>query len=272
MAELRFLGLSQDGTQLLLADSRGRKHSVLVDSRLMAAMRLDGHPTGQREIALNTTFSPRHIQSRLRSGATVADLADEFGVSVDKVERFAGPPLADRAFTADQARRTIISSHLGDRPLDVVVARAVEETGLEPDEIRWDSWLREDGMWQILCSYPSGALDQVATWVFDTRESTVQADDDTARALLAGPTGPVASVDVAPVDAAVVDVAPQTASTRAPSTSQKAGKDHDLAPTVEQVDIQPEPARQSKRGKRASVPTWDEILFGSQEQDADPAT
>lgn len=261
MAELRFLGLSQDGTQLLLADSRGRKHSVVVDSRLMAAMRLDGHPTGQREIALNTTFSPRQIQLRLRSGATVADLADEFGVPVDKVERFAGPPLADRAFTADLARRTVISSHLGDRPLDVVVARAAETVGVESPEIRWDSWLREDGLWQILCSYPSGPLDQVATWVFDTRESTVQADDDTARALLIGPTDQVAAVASITVEPGSTGPAPASANSE---------EDVDSDPTAEDSQGQPEPVRQPKRGKRASVPTWDEILFGSQEQDADP--
>ncbi len=262
MAELRFLGLSQDGSQLLLADSRGRKHSVFVDSRLMAAMRLDGQPTGQREIALNTTFSPRQIQARLRSGATVADLAEEYGVPVDKIERFSGPPLADRAFTSDQARRTVIASHLGERPLDVVVASAVEASGLEPEEIRWDAWLREDGLWQVLSSFPSGNLDQVATWIFDPRESLVRADDDTARALLDGPNG-------GPNGRREVE--------KTPSASRKAkavATEHDQAsekivepsPSTQQQgepDAQPETTRPAKRGRRASVPTWDEILFGS---------
>jgi hypothetical protein len=262
MAELRFLGLSQDGSQLLLADSRGRKHSVSVDSRLMAAMRLDGQPTGQREIALNTTFSPRQIQARLRTGATVGDLAEEYGVPVDKIERFSGPPLADRAFTSDQARRTVISSHLGDRPLDVVVASAVEASGLEPEEIRWDAWLREDGQWQVLSSYPSGNLDQVATWIFDPRESIVRADDDTARALLVGPDGRrgVEETPSAPREPKAVATAPDQVSEETPDPARSAGPEGGL-------DAQSETTRPAKRGRRASVPTWDEILFGSNAED-----
>lgn len=257
MAELRFLGLSQDGSQLLLADSRGRKHSVMVESRLLAAMRLDGHPTGQREIALNTTFSPRQVQARLRSGATIADVAEEYGVPEDKVERFAGPPLADRAFTADQARQTVISSYLGERPLSVVVSSTVEAAGVDPIEIRWDSWLREDGLWQVLSSYPLGNLDQVATWVFDPRESSVRADDDTARALISGPnasTAPAISV----VSSAESDSTPGDSSTTEASAGDTPAEAHTSTP------------RGAKRGKRASVPTWDEILFGSQSNDAEP--
>lgn len=267
---------------------------MTVDSRLLAAMRLEGNPTGQREIALDTTFSPRQIQARLRSGATVSDLADEFGVPIEKVERFSGPPLADRAFTADQARRAVIASHLGERPLDTVVATAVEASGVEPDTIRWDAWLREDGLWQVLSSYPSGTLDQVATWVFDPRETTVRADDDTARLLLAGPdqrqpsakasrrVSPAATdADPAsapgtqpqidsvrdfadgPADASVVAAIPD----KVPSTDST----NAVEPAVES-DEPPAPSRQAKRGRRASVPTWDEILFGSSEHDADPAT
>ncbi len=262
MAELRFLGLSQDGSQLLLADSRGRKHSVFVDSRLMAAMRLDGQPTGQREIALNTTFSPRQIQARLRTGATVGDLAEEYGVPVEKIERFAGPPLADRAYTCDQARRTVISSHLGERPLDVVVASAVEASGLEPEEIRWDAWLREDGLWQVLSSYPSGNLDQVATWIFDPRESLVRADDDTARALLDGPNGGR--------EAEKVPSTPRR--TKAEKTEDDQASEEPPGPSHAtrqqgEPDAQPETTRPTKRGRRASVPTWDEILFGSNAQE-----
>lgn len=258
MAELRFLGLSQDGTQLLLADSRGRKHTVGVDARLMAAMRLDGPPTGQREIALNSTFSPREIQARLRSGATVADLADEYGVDVVRIERFAGPPMADRAYASDQARATVVNSSAGDRPLETVVTLAIELDS--PDQIQWDAWLREDGRWQILTSYPVGALDQVATWIFDPQERTVIPDDDTSRELLGGSkaSGPVS----------LVSNKKATTSTAAKTSATKPS-----APDPEPAE-QPDdstPARTAKRGRRASVPTWDEILFGTQSagQDSD---
>lgn len=258
MAELRFLGLSQDGTQLLLADSRGRKHTVGVDARLMAAMRLDGPPTGQREIALNSTFSPREIQARLRSGATVADLADEYGVDVVRIERFAGPPMADRAYASDQARATVVNSSVGDRPLETVVTIAIEPES--PDQIQWDAWLREDGRWQILTSYPVGALDQVATWIFDPQERTVLPDDDMSRELLGG----------SPASAPVSLVGREKPTSSTPAQVPEPEADSSEADATE-VREDSAPARAAKRGRRASVPTWDEILFGSQSagQDSD---
>ena len=253
MAELRFLGLSPDGSHLLLADSRGRKHTVGVDARLMAAMRLDGSPTGQREIALNSSFSPREVQARLRAGATVADLADEYGVDTARVERFAGPPMADRAYATDQARATVVASSVGERNLETVVNIAVEPDS--PDDIQWDAWLREDGRWQILTSYPLGALDQVATWIFDPHDRTVSADDDTAREILDGHHRPT-SIGLVETVTPVVETPIQL-----PADSEAASIEEDPAEVSR--------SRSTKRGRRASVPTWDEILFGSQSTDND---
>lgn len=246
MSELRFLGLSPDGSALLLADSRGRKHTVGVDARLMAAMRLDGPMTGQREITLNSSFSPREIQARLRSGATVSDLADEYGVDIARVDRFAGPPMADRAYASDQARATVVSSFVGDRNLEAVVNISIQPD--TPDDVRWDAWLREDGRWQILVSYPLGALDQVATWIFDPHERIVIADDDTARGILQGPQTP-ASISLVETDV--------------PTTTARVDALEADAHAAEEAPVAA-PARSSKRGRRASVPTWDEILFGSE--------
>ena len=44
---------------------------------------------------MDSALSPREIQARIRSGARVTDVADEAGVSVEDVEPFAVPVLAE---------------------------------------------------------------------------------------------------------------------------------------------------------------------------------
>ncbi len=44
---------------------------------------------------MDSALSPREIQSRIRSGATVEEVAVEAGVGVDQVEPFAVPVLAE---------------------------------------------------------------------------------------------------------------------------------------------------------------------------------
>ncbi len=294
MPELTFVGLSEDSSAILLADSRGRKYTVPLEARLRAALRADGSSTGQMEIALNT-LTPREIQARLRAGATVVELADETGVDESRIERYAGPPLAEREHHASLARETAIDSHLGERSLGVLVAAAAESEDVPVDLIRWDAWLREDGCWQVLSAYPSGKADRVATWTFDARAYRVWADDREAEGIVAGGRGATHRLS-AVRDAGAEESSPeQPATTHKPKTSAKATTpaaesapastderdapetphDQNLPPqqdaspdTQETESESPNPdtdqadERPSRKGRRASVPSWDEILFG----------
>jgi hypothetical protein len=291
--ELTFLGLSEDSSAILLADSRGRKYTVPLEARLRAALRADGSSTGQLEIALNT-LTPREIQARLRAGATVVELADETGVDEGRIERYAGPPLAEREHHASLARETTIDSHLGERTLGVLVAAAAESEDVPVDLIRWDAWLREDGCWQVLSAYPSGKADRVATWTFDARAYRIWADDREAEGIVAGGRGATHRLSAVRDAGAEESTSEQPATTQKPKTSTKATRaaesvsaetvDEDTpatppehnpptqqdapsaadeaksqSPTSDSDQADDRPAR---KGRRASVPSWDEILFG----------
>ncbi len=296
MPELTFLGLSEDATAILLADSRGRKYTVPLEARLRAALRVDVSSAGQMEIALNT-LTPRDIQARLRAGATVAELADEAGVDEVRIERYAGPPLAEREHQASLARDTAIDSHLGERTLGVVVAAAAEADGVPVDMVRWDAWLREDGSWQVLSAYPVGKVDRVATWTFDARAHRIWADDREAEGIVAGGHGSTHRLSAVPDDQTPALPAPAKRTRKksaAPRTSARGAAAPESEPAVEapddvvpatEVDTAAQgttetpaeaPAehvsddsgsgdnedRPARKGRRASVPSWDEILFG----------
>ncbi len=162
----------------------------------------------------------------------------------------------------------------------------------------WDSYRAEDGRWIVTAFHDGGS---VGTWVYEVVGRSVHPADASARALMGGGPTKVASdpdVDsqaghrgkesqepVAPQDE---EAAPSTESsprprlvsiTSDPTADQSqvdagvddANLDSESTETTEasQTALIPEPAapKRTKRAKskkgRASVPSWDEILFGA---------
>src|SRR3954454_22166566 len=103
MRRARLVGLSPDGRSLIIATEGGEQLALPADERLRAAVHGDRPRLGQLEIEMESALSPRDIQSRIRSGASLEEVAREAGVPIDRVERFATPVLAERDYIAGQA-------------------------------------------------------------------------------------------------------------------------------------------------------------------------
>jgi len=275
--ELTFLGLSEDGSSLVVADSAGSQYTVKVDGRLSATL---GHPVrpGQMEIALQP-LSPKDIQARIRAGATAAEIAADTGEDIDRIRRFEGPPLADREFASEQARKCVVRSDASEFTLEGLVGARLNERGVTIESAQWDSWRREDGRWTVLVAFPAGPAERVATWVYDPESRHVTPEDDEAARML---------------DPTLVS----NSSLRLVAEESVTLLEKDIVEVVEVIDVvevaeevvveerlaevtsikgatkpQPEPAakpaasRARSKSKRASVPSWDEILFGGGKDD-----
>jgi hypothetical protein len=187
MRELSFVGLSDDGSSLVLSSTDGTRYSVPCDERLEAAVRRDRSRLGQLEIALDGT-SPKDIQQRIRHGQTPEDIAASSGLAIERVLRFAGPVLAERAHLADQARATELRGGAHVRTLDHAVTTELAAGGVDVELLEWDAWRREDGRWSLLVSWDP--VDEVATgataalWIYDPLGRTLVPDDPAAAWLL----------------------------------------------------------------------------------------
>lgn len=106
MPELRVVAVSNDGTRLVLKAADSTEYTLPIDERLRAAVRGDRPRLGQIEIEVESHLRPRDIQARIRAGATAEEVAQMAGIPVDRVRRFEGPVLAERAFMAERARKT----------------------------------------------------------------------------------------------------------------------------------------------------------------------
>ncbi|MFJ1748536.1 septation protein SepH [Streptomyces sp. NPDC088116] len=186
MPELRVVAVSNDGTRLVLKAADSTEYTLPIDERLRAAVRNDRARLGQIEIEVESHLRPRDIQARIRAGASAEEVAQHAGIPVDRVRRFEGPVLAERAFMAERARKTAVrrpGENTGPQ-LGEAVQERLTLRGAEKDTVQWDSWRRDDGTWEVLLVYCVAGEPHAASWTYDPPRRLVQAVDDEARALI----------------------------------------------------------------------------------------
>ena len=187
MPELRVVAVSNDGTRLVLKAADSTEYTLPIDERLRAAVRGDRPRLGQIEIEVESHLRPRDIQARIRAGATAEEVAQMAGIPVDRVRRFEGPVLAERAFMAERARKTPVRRP-GENAAGPQLGEAVQERlllrGAEKDTVQWDSWRRDDGTWEVLLVYRVAGEPHSASWTYDPPRRLVQAVDEEARSLI----------------------------------------------------------------------------------------
>ncbi|MFE9254153.1 septation protein SepH [Streptomyces sp. NPDC006879] len=186
MPELRVVAVSNDGTRLVLKAADSTEYTLPIDERLRAAVRNDRARLGQIEIEVESHLRPRDIQARIRAGASAEEVAQLAGIPVDRVRRFEGPVLAERAFMAERARKTPVrrpGENTGPQLGEAVQERLLMR-GADKDSVQWDSWRRDDGTWEVLLVYRVAAEPHAASWTYDPPRRLVQAVDDEARSLI----------------------------------------------------------------------------------------
>lgn len=186
MPELRVVAVSNDGTRLVLKAADSTEYTLPIDERLRAAVRGDRPRLGQIEIEVESHLRPRDIQARIRAGASAEEVAQLAGIPVDRVRRFEGPVLAERAFMAERARKTPVrrpGENAGPQ-LGEAVQERLTLRGADKDTVQWDSWRRDDGTWEVLLVYVVAGEPHSASWTYDPPRRLVQAVDDEARSLI----------------------------------------------------------------------------------------
>jgi hypothetical protein len=185
MQELRLVAVSEDGSYaVLVAPGSGGRFSLRIDDRLRVVARGQFSRLAQYEIEVESPLRPKEIQDRIRAGETADEIADAAGVPIERVRRFEGPVLAERAYRAQEAQRATLRQP-GDsgpgRSLGDLVSEGLRASGVDPADAEWDSRKRPDGGWQVQLSFNLGSHPHLAEWIYDPHRRHAAGDGDAHR-------------------------------------------------------------------------------------------
>ncbi len=288
MRALRVIGLAADGRSVVCEDNEHKEQfAVPADDRLRAAARGDLPRLGQLEIERESQLRPKDIQARIRSGATVEEVAAVAGVPASRVERFAYPVLLERSRAAEVAQGGHPLRHDGPavQTLTEIVGEALAHRGQALTDGTWDAWRGEDSRWVVQLRWKTGRSDNKAHWRFQpgAHGGTITALDDPAADLIdPDPTRPLRTV------AAVATLAePESEAEQPEPVAETVQPPAEPAPAVERAPVAekivasgeqaPAPAaaaakksgnKPQRGGKRghAPVPSWEDVLLGVRSQ------
>lgn len=171
-------------------------------------------------------LTPREIQLRIRSGASVAEVAEDTGMEIERIEAFAGPVLAERehvaqsALTATVRRRGEAGTH---RRLGDLIGQRLRSRGIDADAIDWDAWRQPDLKWRLLGRLALDVESRSAEFIFDTKARICVAHNTDARWMIGEE-----SADALTGEENTVDFTDEMALVRAISTSDSAAPGDDV--------------------------------------------
>jgi hypothetical protein len=254
VTELRLTGKSSDGTFLNLRDGQEGEYTLRISDTLRATVnqpRLAAVRTNEAE-----TISVKEIQARLRSGEPIETLAREADCTIDKIERFAGPILQERAYIIGLAQDVVIRKESGREPVTFleVVTTHLAPRQVDMDAVKWHTWRIEDGSWILRVNYPNRDGVSHADWNFDFHRRSLTPLNDGAR-WIDGEENPAQR---SPSHGLVYGNHP---SARAGEPRLLEGRDGPRLVAIRETSAA-ESAKDVVAG-RAKVPSWDEIMFGA---------
>jgi len=289
MEQVTMIGVTPDGEALLLQRPGGAKLRLPLDERVRAAVR--GDRGRQLEMHLEGAVTPREIQARIRAGQSIDEVVDALGESRERVQRFAEPVLGERVYIAEQARASALRGAAEAGSLGEIVAERLSAAGGKA--VDWDAWKGEDGGWVLVLVYSVDGRERTATFGYDAASRSVSPLDDDARRVSTLGSSPV--VDLATrresdkaSDKATHEPAEQPAAEPVPAPDEPVEpvlatvtpvRPEAVVPLPAEEAVEPAPAPEpepeaappkrpaAKGRKRASVPSWDEIVFGSKRED-----
>ncbi len=205
MRELHVVALSSDGKHLVVTPNKGSlkgAYLLPVNARLRKALNGELNkpkkPAPEPEPAAEpapeppppkaeSKLSPREIQARLRAGQAPERVARAAGVPVDRVTRFYGPVLSERAQVLAAAQEaTVTRARLGasKAPLGPAVAANLTAKGLPaPAQEDWTAFRKPDGTWVVAVTVTSRGKARQAEYAWQPAAKTLTPLDPYAAAL-----------------------------------------------------------------------------------------
>jgi hypothetical protein len=254
MSDLRLVGVS-NGFLDLVADD-GTKHRLVIDAALESAAR------SRSDSALRGNLSPRDIQAQIRAGLTVAEVAAATGETVEAIDKYAAPIVAELEHVISMAkavRLTFAAERFSDAvqvSFGNVMQERIELAGGR--DFAWRAKRNSSSDFEVSIEYELAGKRLVASWSFDPKRIFLSPQNEAAIQLSNG--APLTSNEPAklrPVAEVITLQAKPEAKTEAKPASQH--------PAERSADPESKPALKA-------VPDLDESAATADEASVDEIT
>jgi hypothetical protein len=263
MSDLRLVGVS-NGFLDLVADD-GTKHRLVIDAALESAAR------SRSDSALRGNLSPREIQAQIRAGLTVAEVAAATGETVEAIDKYAAPIVAELEHVISMAkavRLTFAAERFSDAvqvAFGNVMQERIELAGGR--DFAWRAKRNSSSDFEVSIEYELAGKRLVASWSFDPKRIFLSPQNEAAIQLSNG--APLTSNEPAklrPVAEVITLQAKPEAKTEAKPEAKAEAKPASQHPAERSAEPESKPALKAvpdldESSASADVDFVDEIAF-----------
>ena len=272
-AELQLVGRTGDGSAIELTDNSGAKFSLPITENLKTAL-TQPRLVSVAPIDERPSFGVKEIQARLRAGESMGSISRTTDWSVEKIEKFSGPILQERAYVIETARKSYLRREASSPTLDEAASIQLSSHGVDMEAVEWNTHRNVDGTWNIVVQYPNIDGTAEANWNFELGNRILTAKDDSAR-WIAGDAKESRPRTATHGFINSVDPTPFAPTTPPPPAPRLVAVREEIAVTeiveedeeyfAEELDIEvvdeSDPVSDGVV-KRPKLPSWDDIMFG----------
>ena len=252
-----------DGATLVVSDDEGNEFRVPVDETSLRRLRHRSAPEDGPRV------SPKDIQAHLRAGLSNEEISALTGATLDLIQRFETPVLAEREFIITSAlsvpTQTTVETETGNLSTAFGTVITQRLHGLNATAERWATWKEESGSWVIKLEFTANGIEHDARWSFEPRKRTltpVNSDASTLSQKGDLSTGLIPKLRAVGVDSAdtivvepiqsiepvaTVSAVTEKVTLEAPAAEQT--REH--SPTADLLE-----ALRKRRNERESTPAW----------------
>jgi len=256
--DLRLIGKSEDGAYLDLEDQDGNSYSLRISDTLKStinAPRLSSvSPVDDRP-----SYTVKDIQNRLRSGESMDSIARTTDWPLEKIEKFAGPILQERAYVIETALKSKIHKDGNAPTLSEITGKQLLEHGADLEAVEWNTYRNIDGSWNLVVQYPTRTGVSQANWNFDLTNRIIDPVDDSASWLIGEG---VPERPKSPSNGFIPSDPPRLVAVKESVHIRETVIEDEMVEELE-IDFEEVPEKNDGVGTRAKLPSWDDIMFGS---------
>lgn len=171
-AEEFFLAVTPELRSILAGEGASAEVSAAPEPEPEPVQRPEKEPDPRLSAPL--AMSPREIQGRVRAGASIAELAEENGVTESRIEPYAHPVLLERARIAELGKQAHPVRENGPAKLTLweVLATAFATRGHDLTTATWDAYRDATNQWIVRVDWKAGLSDNHAEWALNLHNTS----------------------------------------------------------------------------------------------------